>query len=193
MALYVGQSFKCLPALMLLPLIRWLVSWLRLLMAILTNHVICTLVLLISVLCSDFTFAHGFPSQASMQSMGIPLWSLSQKAWRPSYLVRCIFLYSESNMGSLLTTLWLMTHFDWMSPSLGVKMAQKNHDYVCSCLSACCLHVQVWAVFGELRDVSGDFQGCFPHRLATPAASHQTPLTMKFAQVISSIHTDTLC
>lgn len=59
---------------------------------------------------------------------------------------------------------------------------------MCSCVSACCLYVQVWAVSGELRDFSGGFQGSSPHRWATPAASHQTPLTTRSAQVIYSVH-----
>lgn len=56
----------------------------------------------------------------------------------------------------------------------------------CVCVFACYLHVQVWAVSGEPRDSSGGFQESSPHRLATPAALPQTPLTTRSAQVIHS-------
>lgn len=52
---------------------------------------------------------------------------------------------------------------------------------------ACCLYVQVWAVSGEPRSFSGGSPGSSPHRWDTPAASHQTPITKRCAQVIGLV------
>lgn len=61
------------------------------------------------------------------------------------------------------------------------------------CVFACCLYIQAWAVSGEPRDFSGVFQESSPHRWATPAASHPTPLTKRSAQVILSAPRARIC
>lgn len=58
---------------------------------------------------------------------------------------------------------------------------------LCVCVFAWCLYIQVWAVSGELRNISGGFLECSPHRWASPGALHPTPLTKKSVQVINSV------
>lgn len=116
-----------------------------------------------------------------MRSPGIPPWSLFQKEWRPSCLVRW---HSRTFFSSDWPPVWGLSISVW-----GYWLAwvgKKNLVTIRSAswsVSVCCLHVQAWAVFGAQRDFSGVFRGSSPHRWATLAAPRPTQIITKSVQV----------
>lgn len=116
-----------------------------------------------------------------MRSPGIPPWSLFQKEWRPSCLVRW---HSRTFFSSDWPPVWGLSISVW-----GYWLAwvgKKNLVTIWSAswsVSVCCLHVQAWAVFGAQRDFSGVFRGSSPHRWATLAAPRPTQIITKSVQV----------
>lgn len=140
----------------------------------------CNLYCCNTVLWSEDIFAHCFSSQTSMQSMGIQLWSLSQKGWRPSCLVRLhnhTFEKSEINQYGILFYQFVVSNTFWREAGFTVALKQGRFMHLF-------VRIQEWAVSGEPRNFSGDFRESSPHKRAMQVASHQTPLTKRSAQVL---------